>query len=71
MNIKIKDTKEIQAEIKNKIDECVSFLEKCNEDELIGRLYSLEAKIQNDDMKSGLELSILTYIMHECVEGIE
>lgn len=52
MNIKIKDTKIVHNEINNKIDECIYFLKECSEDELIQKLYALEAKIQKDDMKS-------------------
>lgn len=63
MEISKQNVEQIKNNVELKVDEVIEFVNKSNQDEIMGRLMRLTSQIEKGCSKSGLELSIIGYIV--------
>ena len=53
------DEKLVKEKVNQITSNVIMFVEKANDDELMGRIVNLNARLQNDDAEASVELGIL------------
>ncbi len=62
------DEKLVKEKVNQITSNVIMFVEKANDDELMGRIVNLNARLQNDDAEASVELGILILAMQNIKE---